>query len=806
MTIQYGNNNVLSQAPMPGMMHQHNPLMHQQMMHQPMMAPMMHQPMQQMQPMQQGFYTQPHMVPTMSQPIANIASMGSTMMTAGLPCSADRYDSPPAQPNPNTPAFMSQVTTDPMMANYTHNVLYAIAMEIFSTAMQRRTVFRIFMYNLYSANNYSNPQFNELGALVMERVRLAVASNQVHSIEQAIASIVPDMVTIVAGANVRRYPELSRFVDTTTQREGMEAANKMDNLIRSMSAQGAGAMPNMHRRESTFSTDFSNAPYQSAQGGNTMARGTQPEPLQAPPLSAKASRYAAQLEQYQQVQQQEANVRASNNPIAYDTPAANAVMHFGASAPAQLPSQEEFERQVSMAKAAPSQLDTPDLGMQEQYNHIEPVAPVFDEPAPEPELRVYTPVRKPFNRSDMLPNLDILNRVNCTCVTENGISSYYFDINGLRYGVRTAAEYGEVVWKPSAIQPYHPAVNLSFQRLLYLILIQGDVIAIVQNLPKDTFHMDYDKHAVRAEFASKAPIVPATQKPVEKPQYIDMPVDEVTITTVEPSAEETSIDSAVLHSTVDAVVARATIAAEQDGTNETLNVIQSLVKIVEPVLFDSAADAQETGVVLSQLNTCKNFEDAARLLKTVTNKNVFNRANAIITERLNSAFAAELSIPDARIDSFVDDYQDILDLVAEHFPGAINDTLKAQQLRIMRMCLNCVVATNLREKAEELIGSEDDQLVEEVMAKMVFLTRNVSVNNVAIYDHELNVLFDENNKTVAVLQSQQPVLFAILEKIFAVKEIKSGTFFANYLLTKDGIRYSISRGMLMGSAYLITKV
>lgn len=798
MTIHYGNNVLGQQLPpgsmimpgmipgmIPGMMPGMMPAMYQQMSHQ---IPVMQQQPQNIQaPM-------------------NVVNMGSTMMTAGLPCSADKFDTAPQPPNPNNQAFMTRITNDPMLTNYTNTVLYSLATEIHNTAISRRSVYRIFMYNLYSNNNYANAHFVELGTLLMERLRMAIAAGQVQSIETAIQSLVPDMVTITAGANVRRYPDLSRYVDQTMQRDGMEAANKLDSIIRNISGQGAGAMPNMVRNQNTFSTDFGST-LPPTDGANTMGRGsvTQQTSSTATPAT---NRYAAQLERYESIQAEEALVRASNNPVAY-TPVPPAPvlaeMHVRAGGQIPIPQGNEFERQVAAAMAAPSMIHQPESNMQQFASHAQPVP---QDPLPVPKPPIYIPERHAWERNEMPATMDMLNRVSCTRSECNGITSYYFDMNGMRYGVRTAAEYGEVIWKPSALQPYHPAVCLNTQRVIYLILINGSVIAIVQPLPKESFHMDYDKHAVSAQFVDKAPIVPFTDEPAERPEYIDMPVDDVVLNTLPDISEETCIESAILKSGVDAAVARCVDLTADNAANsiEAMCVYQSLVKVAEPIMFATKEDARETNLLLSQLSTCKNFEDAANILKQIKNKNVFHRANKIVTERLNSVFAAELAIPDAKIDSFVDDYQDIMDLVAEHFPGAINDTLRSQQLKIMRQCLSSVVATNSVPHAIELIDSEDNVVIEEIMSRMIFINRNISVNQLGIYDHELSILFDENNKTVAVLQSQQPVLFAILQKIFEVKELKAGNYFANYLMTKEGVRYSISRGMLMGSAYLITKI
>lgn len=725
-----------------------------------------------------------------------------------LPVPADHLTQQPQQPNIANPVFSNAVTDDLNIRPYSQQILWALANELVGSVTRYQTSpLRIFTYNLLSANGFNNQEFFQLGQLVAGRVKLGLMRQEYPNIEVAISALVPDSLSIMIGANGRRFEELLRYCTPKQQQDALAAANAYDNIVMEINriayapSSQIGAQPmqgNVTGQASGHghsSNAFSNigstgtvhhsatpvAVAMPARDPSTMtALERQAYETAVEAANAKANAISGNhlLSQYTPatapvVSSSNLSGQYSVNPVISEGPIEQqplqapqncSVVHVGANAPApQAVSPEVFAQQVQMA-FAPEPQESPEA--------------VFN-----------------FKRVQIKTRPEDVQTARTVQKTdEEGRLSYVITIKGEQHQIRTAHEFGEVQWKPSALQPHHPLVSLNVQRLFYVELVTGEILAMVKDLEEGKYHMDYDKHALYADLNDTAPVAPSG-KPVQKPVYHDREVPKMKVFNSSEALTAFSVESAVSELFLSSV-------GSFSQENEDALAATYAARVLTPVYMATKHQADAVREALENVGACPNFESASETLAAIDDERVRAIVNRLITARINDAFKFELSVTYNAIDSFMDDFGDLLNVINENYPGAIAETFNSHQSRIIRSA--CYVADNDKiDNLHDYFGVNADQC-KALSARTVFIARNISVAVCNFNSEDLNAFFTTTSS--AVLETTHPHLREILNRALNVSGVPNRTLTQVNIITLDGVRFLASNSMVAQGSVLIRRV
>lgn len=694
-----------------------------------------------------------------------------------LPYPANAFVTAPQQPNISNPIFNTALTQDQGIAPYSQMISWALANEIVGRASANPL--RIFGYNLYSHNQFNNNEFLELARLVAERVRLSVIRGECTSVEQAIQTLVPDTYTLAAGANLRRFDGLSAFITNQVANDCLGAAQAMDRIYNDIAG-----MSNVSNQAQMAGMNQNNVPVQNNMVYTNFNQGPTQQPQVNVALASITNKHTNELtamerQLLQLAQQQSAPVvHETIAPVAQKSPLAGAyranptvstpqpkVLHVGANAPEYNVDRAEFDRQVQQAQAAPT-MDS----MIELHGSVDN-----------------------FSRAEIINPPESINVLQVKIEEVGSERKFYFNINNKRYEISAPADYGTVQWKPSALQPFHPLVCLSYQRLTYVKVTDGSVLAIVQELPQGEYHMDYDKHAVNATYAKKPPIVPMTQKPVEKPSFLEVEPAGMTITRSNSMTNFVSVEQAINESYMTSL-----IPLQTDDSNDAA-VIEC--RVLTPLVGRSESEANLLYNHIVNLTCMKDFASAAEHISSIADVNIRDQLNKFVTDRVNYVVRFELSMAGEPITDFVGDHMGLLSVVNTHYAGAIAESINAYQNRIIRSACSVVKASAVEDAFEYFTDSADN--AESILKQTLFVTRDITVTVMKTYSEQLSAYFAK--ESCAVLENAHPQLREILEQALSVKHIDPKNLSKSYLLTMDGYKFEITKSLTQDTAYLIRR-
>ena len=716
--------------------------------------------------------------PMMMAPAHNVAMIPVMAQTqTALPYPANAFVTAPQQPNIANAIFQTALTNDPGIAPYSQMISWALANEIVSRASAN--ALRIFGYNLYSNNQFNNNEFLELARLVAERVRLSVIRGDYQSVEQAIQVLVSDTYTLAAGANLRRFDGLSAHITNQVANDCLGAAQAIDRIFNEIAGMsqlsnqaqmgGHTNVPVMQGNNGGY-TNFNQPPSQPIPTNAAIATISNKSQGELTAMERQLMQLAAQ--QNTPVVHESIQQRVQKSPLAgayRANPAMNAtaqapVLHVGKNAPEYVVEKTEFDRQVQQAQAAPAMDVVSDIGGGVSF----------------------------FARDEINNTPEAINDLHVKVEEVNNSRKFYFTINNSRYDIDTPADYGSVVWAPSALQPFHPLVCLNYQRLTYVRLSDGTVLAVVQQLPEGEYHMEYDKHAVNATYANKPAIVPQTQKPVEKPSYKDIDPTGMSI------IRANQVDCL---SVEDAINETYMTAYHEMSGQDAGDAFVFECRVLTPFIMRNEDDADMMHDELINLTCMKNFASAAEHINSLTDINMRERLGQFLTDRVNTVVRFELSMQGDPITNFVEDHAGLLSVVQTHYQGAIAETINSYQNRIIRSACGVVKAKAVTDAYQYFADTPDT--ADKILKQTLFVTRDITVTVVKYYSEELSAFFAK--ESCAVLENAHPQLREIIEQGLTVKHLDAKNISNSYLVTLDGYKFEISRALTQSAAYLIRR-
>lgn len=358
---------------------------------------------------------------------------------------------------------------------------------------------------------------------------------------------------------------------------------------------------------------------------------------------------------------------------------------------------------------------------------------------------------------------------------------------------------GMTAWRRSERQWYHPAWCVRTHRCRYLESTKGEVIVVSQTLSQQEqeANMIYEAHAI--DPSKGLPTEKALPSPVrEEAKVLYADVTKVKL--------DIAIDTVFgQEDTVAAALAQTQITVNQKEKKPDAFVKNYL--ICAPFIYTSKEAALEDADILNQIYGAKSFIHAAELMGTLMNKQVFNVLNVTLAEEVTAVLRGELGVG-VTIKDFADSAKDILSVVEKKFGASIMEKLRTRERPLLRANSRVVWAAQDKDTidyAESVYGDPDSDknLSTEVLEKLIFIQQNVSVTWVNYTEDELAIGWPD--KGPAAIQSNSlGGLQHIAEKTFN-DAVGSLDFAEHYIVTNDGAKIRLHRGLLSSTCYLLTK-
>lgn len=710
-----------------------------------------------------------------------------------LPVNPTAIMNQPIAVQPGAPHMVPSVNVNPRIHQSLPLITSIVIMEI-QNKMQQNNL-RTFMYNLYSLNQYNNREFAELVEICANCVDMTMMnSREFNTVDAAIFQIVPNVVTMMAGAQIRPFPDLAKFLDQTLLNNAVNGARALGNLVRDISNwvnpqqqnQGYGnqGYGNQGGQFANFPTggqqnNFNygggrNITTMAAMGGETGSHGlfgnNQPTNTGYPqagngPATAtttgSANRFRKQLSEQHNAAQVQQHV------------------HHGYQIPDN--SQGYGNRDVSAPapshRATAADMLSADGAVKQPFKSRDPA--ILDEA---------TMSAAPTPTYDRTPQ-----------VMETQPSRWLADVEAPKAGqsIETTEEatlYPEehlprgIKWKRSDTQPYHPAWNPRKQKPMYAVLPNGTVLAVLVNLSEsEKSMMEYDKHAIGVR-----PTAPAVTPGKEQAEVVDRELDPANVsvsiddTTTLVDCEET----AAIHSLL-----KTKLGSKVEGVDG----YTMKMAVASPIICDTPELAQRYRSLLADASVQRSFADLAKLIKGMTDESELQLReylNTILTKEVNSVLELEMGLVQVVIDSFVDDVVVLEKMIRTKYGNAVADALKNRETKIVDRCISVMGTDEAKDYSSSSVG--DLEGFDNWSGEIVYNLKLYTYTHIKAKAYQLELAGPEGT-TVMVSEESNAVLHAILKQVLSdVSDVNR-----NYLVTSDGVKFEAAHGYLNKETILV---
>lgn len=361
--------------------------------------------------------------------------------------------------------------------------------------------------------------------------------------------------------------------------------------------------------------------------------------------------------------------------------------------------------------------------------------------------------------------------------------------------VRERSSDGYSSWKPTTIQPFHPAWCTRTHRVRYFETREGQVIAVLQTLTDEEkeIAMNYESHAIDPTKGKPAPSVPV--KPVrEAAKVLYAKADSVTINVVVSQAYS-------MEEGASGAIRSTRLKAETQEKQPEAYAQMSAINT--PIIYANEEEATEDLETITAISSSKDFASAAAYLSLVKDDLARKHLNTCLVDAVNNAIENQLGVG-VRISDFIEDGPVIVQALGDAKGMIFADKLGEHQAAIIKANVKVVSATDSPAYASATLSPDSDEpLGEDFLKRVVFLQKNVCVCWVKFTNNELAIGMPP--KGAAPIQPESlGGIYKVAEAVFK-DAIGSMTSAEQYLITKDGVQYNLHRGLLLPNCYLLSK-
>lgn len=167
---------------------------------------------------------------------------------AGLPYRTDVMEQQPLNVSGNNPPYLPQIQNlDPQLGQYLGFITGCLALEITNNA--NTNSLRRFMFNQCAVNQFQNSDFDQLVRATLDYISLLFYQQRVPTIDQAVASAVPEMAALMCAVNTRAYPALGNVVPREIVNEIHNDIHKFDTILMQIQNPNVQIQPQMQQQQ-----------------------------------------------------------------------------------------------------------------------------------------------------------------------------------------------------------------------------------------------------------------------------------------------------------------------------------------------------------------------------------------------------------------------------------------------------------------------------------------------------------------------------------------------------------------------------
>jgi hypothetical protein len=659
-------------------------------------------------------------------------------------------NNPPFVPQFNAPGFMGELI--PVIAG-------AIAVDIQENAL--RTPPRMFTYNLVSRNNFQNEFFAGLVIGVTDWVCLALADRKFQNPEQAAQALVPKMVEMFVAVQILQYRELQADCPPQAQQtvEKLGAIwNELQNEIPQFKASNVYAQ----MMQGGFGGGNVGGGWVQQQQGNRWGGGQGSSWGGGQQQGGRwgTGNQGGGWQGNRQAPRQFTGMNAGNTGL------------FAASAGASEGSSSDrfnTDRFASRGDAA------------QQQHKPDPNSSWVPKNAPSEKVEKMTvAATAPVQQVETKPAQNEPEHIDST----------------------------KLKWRPSLSQPYALAYNPRTQLMYLQQKPDGSVIQLVKERTETP--MDREKHRLPTTFGG-APKNVDTSKSAESLKRVKAGVKELTTVVGDGEAGEEPPKRPLVQVIEDAwVLETSETLAWLQGTlkcmatvkdSQVPDVFRVRAQVAEP--FVAAAD--ERGAIQS-FAEAKSYEELREMMLSVEgamSTALYKCVNQRMTDLINRVLGQQLSIPDIRITSFVDDAEDVAPAIEKYYGDAFSNAFLGNQVKNIRGAF----AEFVTEEEEVLLTENllmDREYSKDKGPKITYLVANFTLTYLNVSAIELELELDPADKIASMITSDLAELHALARSIFEATEGEN--FYRHLVRTADDHVLEITQGLIGEDVYLIRKV
>lgn len=365
-----------------------------------------------------------------------------------------------------------------------------------------------------------------------------------------------------------------------------------------------------------------------------------------------------------------------------------------------------------------------------------------------------------------------------------------------------------VAWKPNKTQPYFPAYNPYKVEMFYKMDEDGNIIeAVLRERTKAL--MDYERHSLKTVFGLPPSELSFTdvEKVRDKLQASIAGINKAITVDTSGAADQ------VIHFTSyikEGVVAETCLNSA--WMNLELSRLSSMVDGVVPFIYRIYARVAEPTISMNEdesdyvemfagIETYIELRDKLKACVDNMSGALWNLANRKMTKLINRIIKQEMSIPGLSIESFVEDIQDLIDLIAEEYGNSGREAFLNNQTNIIKnvfKLMDPVVQVTFNE-----YFFDSHVFPENVQPKITYTSSDYSLTYLDCSAFELEIELAPN-VGAAIIRSLTPMVYDLVSGLFK-DDADLGIDFTHHLIrTNDGHTLECVRGALNKDFFILT--
>jgi hypothetical protein len=696
----------------------------------------------------QGMQMQPHM-----------------QQQAQLPVNPTQIQSQPVNVSPGQPHFLPSVTVPPQIQQYLPLITSVIIMEIQGKVQQNPL--RIFMFNLYSMNQYNNREFAELVEICANYIHLVMMNGrEYNTIEAAVFGVAQNLVTMMACAQVKPFPALMQVLPPDLQQSAINGVRALETIVReisgSMRPQQGGYNTSMQNRGGMGGAVATMAAASSG-GYGLFDQVNRTQPMQGAPSTNNSSGGA--VNRYRKQLSEQSSQQNTSSAFQYGGIPAPQVSTMGST------NQQQAHRTVADIISANGSIQQPF-----KPRHSAVVSELTFEPNKQTATITEVQPSNWFNETSVGASQESYTPTETTVYDESSIP------NGMK-------------WVRSDIQPYHPLWDSRTQKPMYSVLDNKTVVAILVNLSeKEKDMMDYQKHVIGKRPTTSSQIPVSGDKADGKIINIESTITDITVVNDESGSLIATCDEAAVNTV------RLKAKLNKNFITENACVIKMIV--VNPLFVDNNDLENEFRNIVVLLSEAETFQNANQLLYQMSDAaQVCLRPHieGILVKHINSVLSLEMGLEGVNIDAFSDSVNIHTEL-SKAYGGIVGESIKANEAMILRRSMSLLSKSDTLTFTHAVVGGSDTVSYE--AGTVVYSASDYAYVCVKLHSDELK-LTNNSNLTLLVSEDNNKVLHDILEKSF---EFVNTDDYLVRLVTADGVVFAVAKGFINKNAILIRRV